>query len=370
MGYRKMDKVRQSPEKVMSKAIGRFLIAAVLIFSCVAIAQDEQRKQVQIVGFPWVGGKTISDTIRPAQTRAVHLVFPVLTSAGKPDTLAVDWIGMHGINQQIGDDGLVWTFDPLRPDDGWRRPGKIERSGGGPLDDAVFVAERSLTTYLNYKASAHAVTLILSSSSDKSRARRAKPGRIKSTEAAIRARFPDERAPANDAVKMFFDTCVLLRQRDPSRLAIIIEKSAVLMPIEKAGPFLMGEDGIAWDVRGENYAISLSGPPYYSCRLFVRFPPQGDMFAEFAGMASQLSKGEKIKEQKLQGGLGVAFVWSEREANSGAARGTAISIEPAVQEPGEALWPERTFWVMSMGRDFMDERMIFDLPPSPRQSKK
>jgi hypothetical protein len=346
-----------------------FVIAAFISFSSAAIAQDDVRKEIRVLPYPWVGNEVDTNKIRPALTHAVRLTFPQLTQARKINQQAVEWVRMRDINQQAVD-GSVWDFDPTRPEDGWRRKGKFAPTAAGPTEDAVFIATQEMAAYLNYQASAQAVTLALSDPSGKKLTRESKGSRSKTSIEAMRDRHPNERAPAKDAVKLFYDTCVLLNQEDQTRFAAMVERFGVIMPADKAGPFLATPDGIAWDVRGENYAIAISGPPYYSCHMFVRFPPHDDILSEFTDMALRSTKNQTVRKYEARNGADLVFAWSELNVSTGASRTAAISIEPALQEHRAAPWPAHTFWVMSVRRDFGDDRMLFDLPSASQKSKK
>jgi len=100
-------------------------------------------------------------TVSPAETRSAVIVIQVLAGTDQASNALAAWIEKNGINRQADGYGLVWAFDPKRPDDGWSRMAKVESKPGGPLELQKLIAGLTLTNYLNYRATIAAVGLTL-----------------------------------------------------------------------------------------------------------------------------------------------------------------------------------------------------------------
>ncbi|MGO1069526.1 NMCC_0638 family (lipo)protein [Lysobacter sp. CA199] len=171
---------------------------------------------------------------------------------------------------------------------------------------------------------------------------------------------PAESATATDVVRRFYDYCVLYRKH-PDQFAVAMERAGVRLSPDESAPFMFGQPGVAWRMRGKDYIFTMGPPPYSPCHMHVLFQPKGDIAKAFNSAAAKLPQDATMREIPYVLPRMIGFIWNEKESGSEPARSTALSLSPppqSKQAPHASLWPDATYWLLDARRDLDEEERI------------
>lgn len=154
----------------------RILLPLLVLFLAaapVASAQSARQELPPIVSDD-LGLGFDSTKLRPAESASAGIVYYVIFGSEAPTQQIADWVKKHGINKQKDGYGDEWSFDPMQPEQGWSRIGKVQLQQNGPVEGHKMIAGLHLTNYLNFKATTQASQLLLPTTGGKEEATKSK----------------------------------------------------------------------------------------------------------------------------------------------------------------------------------------------------
>lgn len=135
------------------------LLVLLLVVACHAGAQERAARPAMVVDD--IGPNVDMSTAPRAKSTSTAIIYEILSGNERPTAPLAAWLERNRINHQQDGYGRVWSFDPLKPERGWRRTFRAQYEPSGPTVDAEATAGLGLTNYLNYKAASQAVSLKL-----------------------------------------------------------------------------------------------------------------------------------------------------------------------------------------------------------------